>query len=305
MPTPVRAQADHAALRRGVAVVGSTTIDRNVIDGVTHLKIGGVTTYAGLTYRRHGLPTWVVTNVAPSDASILHRLALEGIRVSTGPTEHTTRFVNRVQAGRRDQEVPSMAAPVGLTQLTAASDRVDLIHLGPLHPADIDAQVFVRLGDSRSLIALDVQGLLRKTSVGRIEPAVSKHLPAALTAAGIVKSDADELRLILSAFESRVEDIMGRCAIAEWVVTSGFHGGCVFSRGQAPYRYSAEPSPPVVDPTGAGDVFFAAYTVARFRERQPVAAAARYAATLAAEHVAGRYLADLRIAPSSAAGPDA
>jgi sugar/nucleoside kinase (ribokinase family) len=293
--------SDQATISRGVTVVGSTTIDCNVIDRATHLKIGGVTTYAGLTYRRHGLPTWVVTNVAPSDASILSRLTREGIQVSAGPTERTTRFVNRVHAGRRRQEVPSIAAPVDFARLTAPAGQADLLHLGPLHPGDIDPQVFARLGDSRFLVALDVQGLLRKISAGRIKPAVSGHLPAALTAARIVKSDEDELRLILNAFETRVEDVMDRCAIAEWVVTSGFHGGCVYSKGQAPYRYSAEPSPPVVDPTGAGDVFFAAYAVARLRDRKPVADAARHAATLASEHVAGRYLADLIIVPRSPA----
>ena len=74
---------------------------------------------------------------------------------------------------------------------------MDLIHLGPLHPGDIDAQVFARLADARSLIALDVQGLLRKNSTGRVEAAVSEHLTAGLTAARIVKSDEDLIALTM------------------------------------------------------------------------------------------------------------
>ena len=65
--------------------------------------------------------------------------------------------------------------------------------LGPLHPGDIDAQVFARLADARSLIALDVQGLLRKFSTGRVAAAVSEHL----TAARIVKSDEDLIALTM------------------------------------------------------------------------------------------------------------
>jgi sugar/nucleoside kinase (ribokinase family) len=45
-----------------------------------------------------------------------------------------------------------------------------------------------------------------------------------------------------------------------------------------------------VDPTGAGDVFFAAYTAARFLQRRTAAAASRHAARLSAEHIAGRYI---------------
>lgn len=296
---PIKWPIDHATISRGVAVVGSTTIDRNVIGHDTHPKIGGVTTYAGLTYRRHGLPTWVMTNVAQPDVSMLRRLTREGIQVAAGPTALTTRFVNRMHGGRRRQEVSSIAAPVGFAQLSASAGQVDLIHLGPLHPRDIDAQVFDRLAASRSVIALDVQGLLRKISAGRVKADVSEHLTAALAAARIVKSDEGELHLILKTFATGVEDLMHRFAIAEWVVTSGFQGGCIHSAGQGPHRFSAEPASPVVDPTGAGDVFFAAYAVARLRDRKPAAEAARYAAARASEHVAGRYLVDLLLVPRS------
>ena len=77
------------ALDRGVAVIGSTTIDCNEIGSAVHWKVGGVTTYAGLTYRRHGLNTWVVTNVAPADASILSFLTAKGIRIASGPPAAT------------------------------------------------------------------------------------------------------------------------------------------------------------------------------------------------------------------------
>jgi sugar/nucleoside kinase (ribokinase family) len=284
-------------IQRGVAVVGSTTIDRNVIGSSTVLKIGGVTTYAGLTYRRHGLPTWVVSNLAHAETWVLERLAAEGIRTSGGPTESTTRFVNRVKEGRRRQSVASLASPVNDHQLAAIEPRVDCIHLGPLHPEDIASPVFTRLCQSRTLVVLDTQGLVRKIAGGRVVAAVSEHLAAALRAAYLVKSDEDELRLILSSFGTRAEDLMNRFEIAEWVATSGFHGGCIYSAKAGMQRYSSEPLSAVRDPTGAGDVFLAAYTIARFRDRLTVAEAGRYAAKLAARHVSGRYLPDLRIDP--------
>jgi sugar/nucleoside kinase (ribokinase family) len=290
------------ALTAGAAVVGSTTIDCNLIGRIAHLKIGGVTAYAGLTYRRHGVPTRVITNVAPADAAILERLTRAGARVSAGASEFTTRFVNRVDAGGRRQEVPSVAAPVNLAQLAASEGRADLVHLGPLHPEDIDARVFARLAGAGPAVALDLQGLVRKISAGRVEAAVSEHLPAALAAARIVKSDEAELRLVLEAFGTGVEEIMQRFGVAEWVVTAGVRGGVIHTRGRGSQFYSAAPASPVVDPTGAGDVFFAAYLVGRLRDRKPPAEAARAAAACAAAQVAGRYLTDLNLAPRSPAG---
>lgn len=296
MPPTLR-PSKHAAIQRGVAVVGSTTIDRNVIGRATFMKIGGVTTYAGLTYRSHGLPTWVVSRVAHAETWILKRLAAEGIHVADSPAETTTRFVNRVRNGRRHQVITSIAPSVDYSQLAAVEPQVDCIHLGPLHPKDIDESVFVRLGESRALVVLDVQGLVRRISGGRVATAVSEHLDAALRAAFLVKSDEDELRLILKTFGTRVEDLMTRFEIAEWVVTSGFNGGRVYSGSARAYRYSSDPVSHVVDSTGAGDVFLAAYTVARFRNHKTVARASRYAAKLAANHVSGQYLPDVLAVP--------
>ena len=45
------------------------------------------------------------------------------------------------------------------------------------------------------------------------------------------------------------------------------------------------------DPTGAGDVFFAAYIAARYADKKDIADACRYAARIAARQVAGKYIA--------------
>jgi len=273
-----------------VAVVGSVTIDRNVFAGRTFLKVGGVATYAGLTYRRHAVPTWVVCNVAPAEAAILSPLLQEGIQLQNGWTPHTTRFVNRLLDGERTQEAPSLADPIRHRQVAAVLKNVDCVHLGPLHPDDIDSEVFARLETSDAIVALDVQGLVRRSDDGLIVPAVSDRLPAALRTASIVKADQAELSVMLEAYGAGIEVLMDRFAIAEWVVTSGSGGGCIYVRGGRPHSYVTVPVDTPNDPTGAGDVFFAAYTVARFQQRQRVSAASRHAARLSAEHVAGRYL---------------
>jgi sugar/nucleoside kinase (ribokinase family) len=274
---------------RSVAVVGSVCIDRNVIGDRTFLKLGGVATYAGLTYRRHGLSAAVVCNVAAAETAILTALIAEGVQVLAGATPHTTRFVNRLRGGRRLQEAPVLAAPIRPHQIAAVLKAVDGVHLGPLHPEDIDPAVFVRLQRTDALVVLDVQGLVRKSERGRISPAVSEHLAAALQAARIVKADREELAVILDAYGSDVETVMERFDIAEWVATSGPTGGCIHVRGGRPHSYRPAAVEVALDPTGAGDVFLAAYTAARFRQRQTVAAACRNAALVSAGHAAGRY----------------
>ena len=282
----------------GVLVIGSVTIDRNVIAGRCRAKIGGVAAYAGLTYRRHGLPTWVACNVAPADTAVLTPLLSAGIRVQNGGTTCTTRFINRIDSNTRTQEAPSIAAPIEYRLVAAVLGRVDCIHLGPLHPDDIAPDVFSRLARPGRLVTIDIQGMVRRRAGARIVPAVSDHLTAALTAADLVKSDQEELALVLEAYGSEVDAIMKRFGIAEWVATSASKGGCIHVCGGRRFPYEPMSIDHPVDPTGAGDVFFAAYTAARFHLGQTHPAAARHAARLSAEHVAGRFIPPERLDPA-------
>ncbi len=273
-----------------VLVIGSVAIDRNVCAGRTFRKIGGVATYAGLTYRLHGLPTRIACNVAPADVAILAPLRKAGIQVQSGRTPNTTRFVNRIDGTRRTQEMPSIASPIRPRLFDAALRQAGVIHLGPLHPGDIAPEVFSRLNRADVPVALDIQGLVRRCDRTRIVPAVSDHLAAALQAADIVKSDRHELDLVLAAYGAGVDAVMKRFDITEWVATSASKGGCIHVCGGRRLSYKPVPVDDPADPTGAGDVFFAAYTVARLHLRRAPAVAGRHAARLSSEHVAGRYI---------------
>jgi sugar/nucleoside kinase (ribokinase family) len=69
------------------------------------------------------------------------------------------------------------------------------------------------------------------------------------------------------------------------------------------FRYGAGPATALRDPTGAGDVFLAAYLICRLRDNAPIPVALGYAAGLAAKQVAGTYIVEdlLRAPPGTAA----
>jgi len=68
-------------LKKGIGVVGSTTIDQIITEDHSYLKLGGVTTYAGITYRRHGIPGFIVSNMAAQDLELMDKLTAENISV--------------------------------------------------------------------------------------------------------------------------------------------------------------------------------------------------------------------------------
>jgi sugar/nucleoside kinase (ribokinase family) len=278
------------SIARGVAVVGSTTIDRNEIGAERFVKLGGVTTYAGITYRRLGIATWVVSSVAPADRPLLAALQREGIRLLVDDSPATTRFVNQVAGGRRTQAMPSSAEPVRVPRLREALEQTDCVHLGPLHPRDIDPGIFPILKGLGALVVLDAQGYTRTVTEGEVAPGVSEHLGPALETAHVVKTNRGELEAIERFYARPLPRLMADFGLREWVVTRGPDGGSVTDGSGAEHPYRAVTAHRRSDPTGAGDVFLAAYVAARFAEGRPIAAACASAARLASEQLAGRFI---------------
>jgi sugar/nucleoside kinase (ribokinase family) len=184
-------------LSKGIAVVGSTTIDKIVSQHQRIIKIGGATAYAGITYSRHGIGTQVVSNIAPGDRKIIRRLEQENVVVLNGPTDRTTQFINDIRQHSRRQKILYRARSIQLQQLSAVAKRAGALHLGPLHPDDIEPAALTALNAYNLKIFLDVQGYTRKVAPPQVSAAVSIHLTSALKAAHIIKANGAELNLIV------------------------------------------------------------------------------------------------------------
>ncbi len=274
----------------GVAVIGSTTLDEVWISGQRTFKMGGVTTYAGLTYARFGIPTRIVTRVAGHDAWMIRKMHQKGIMTYGNWAGATTVFVNFMEGESREQRILSVANPILKESIDNALDRVDTIHLGPLHPDDIDPMALADLDGERFFIVLDIQGYLRQREGNIVRPAVSRYLMDALRVARIIKGDWEEIALTLAFFNCPLEDLLTQFRIQEAVVTEGYKGGWVQDDQGGFFRFQGEPIFKVSDPTGAGDVFFAAYVTQRRFKGDDIAQASRIAARIAAQQVEGTHI---------------
>jgi sugar/nucleoside kinase (ribokinase family) len=279
-------------IEKGIAVIGSTTIDKIVHRNFSRFKIGGVTTYAGMTYSRHGIKTRVVTNVARRDREIIKRLKQESIVVCNGLTEVTTYFKNLLDDDeeKRKQNILQQAAPINRSQIIEHLKDVAFVHLGPLHPSDIDLRAIELIGRLKHFVILDVQGFVRTVKNKIVNPAVSEHLPAAMRVSQIVKANRQEYKAFIDFFRMDLLELMCQFNIDEFVVTSGHKGGFVQTITGEEISYSAAGVASNEDSTGAGDIFLAAYVIGRFLDRKSIADACKYAAKLAALQIEGNYI---------------
>jgi len=276
-----------------IIVIGSTTIDHINRDQSIFTKAGGVTTYAGLTFYKHGLQVKIVSNIAKGDRSLLKVFENLGIEVINGETEITTKFTQTLQEGEVTQQgMLCCANPIVAEQVESFLEWGDHIHLGPLHPLDIDSEMIHLISQSHKFITLDIQGYTRKFGQGIIELEVSKELVAALSCAKIIKAESKELDLILKYYGIDEQGLLTKYNLDEILVTRGEYGGYVVSKGGDPVSYEAEQMAQITDTTGAGDVFFAAYLISHLYDHHGISQSFEYALQVTAQQIAGKYISE-------------
>ena len=273
-----------------VLIIGSATVDTIAQNNRRTRKIGGVVTYAGLTFRKLGADVTVLSNISPKDKCIFQLYDDSGIKLIRGETLLTTRFVNHLEGDYRWQEMPKKAKRINPKKYYPFIKTVPHIHLGPLHPEDFHPELLDFLADLKCLVTLDLQGYIRRIQNGRVTAGVSKHLHAALIATDILKSSIRELETVLDTFKIEADDLVRNFKLKELIVTSGRGGGYVLTSKGVKIEFEAKRIKEELDPTGAGDVFFSAYLFNRFYKEQSIQESLDQASTIAAKQVSGEFI---------------
>ena len=228
-------------------VIGHVAADW--LDGVKRPVLGGTATYAAVTARNLGARVGVHTSASYESGlvDILH-----GAYVARIPTDFTTAFENTyLEAGSRRQRVESVAERLTYEQVLPDWRDAPVVHLAPLCN-ELDAAVVEKF--PKSFVGVTPQGWMRAWD----DDGVVHAVPWADAERVLGRADA----VVISE-----DDVADRAVVERWaglarvlVVTMGEHGARVYRRGEGePYHSPAFRPVKVLDPTGAGDVFAAAF----------------------------------------------
>ena len=226
-------------------LIGHVTVDR--LDD-KRVAMGGTATYAALAARNMGARVGVHTSAAYEPGLID---TLRGVLVARIPAEYTTCFVNDYSSGARRQTIESVAEKLTYEQILPEWRNPPVVHLGPLCQ-EIDASLVTRF--PRSLVGVTPQGWMRQWDESGLVQAVEW-------------ADAERVLPKASVVVISEDDVADRSVIRDWarrarmlVVTLGDRGCDVYCQGESEAFHSpAFKSAIEVDPTGAGDVFAAAF----------------------------------------------
>jgi sugar/nucleoside kinase (ribokinase family) len=242
-------------------LVGHVTKDLQADKSFT---IGGTVTYASVVVKQLGWRPMIVTAADPEFTPPSY---LADVDWHILPSPVTTTFRNEYDAqGKRRQTIGPIAQPINPADLPQETQEADLVHLCPL--AQELPPAIIATFDRTPTFATP-QGWMRHWDEQGVVS--SGSWPGAV-----------EVLPKLRAAVISIEDIAGDWTIAEaWarhipilIVTQGEKGCTIMHQGG---RQTVPPRPArLVDPTGAGDVFAAAFFI-RYYETADLWQSARFA----------------------------
>ncbi len=224
-------------------IIGHITKDLNE----RGYRLGGTAVYSGVLAHRMGLKVAVYT----AGASHITLDIMDGIDIIDQPSPGTTTFINEYSATGRVQRLLDRAEDLDLSLVPESWKKAKIIHLAPVAgEVPLSAAVVFPEG----FLGYSLQGWMRDwNGEGRISPS---RFP-------IMNPKARENAVGLLSLEDLGGDRGGLEQIQDQfpnlVLTLGARGVEIYSGG----RTQQVPSPPMteIDPTGAGDVFAAAFMI--------------------------------------------
>ncbi len=224
-------------------------------------SLGGTVTFAALTAYRLGLVAAIVTC---ADADLLAELPLHlpEIGLAAHHSSETTAFINSYHEGFRTQYLQARADMLHVEDVPESWRAAPLVLLGPLDQEL--SPTLVRLFPRRpgAVIAATPQGWLRRwDDEGRVRPAPWTAAEEILPLLDVLILSHDDLLPFANGNLIDSDAILAKWSLQVplLVATDGRHGATLFQHGVTE-QFSAYPAHEV-DPTGAGDVFAAAFLV--------------------------------------------
>jgi len=244
-------------------VIGHITVDLTPAGPV----LGGSAVYAALTARALGLRVGVVT-VRGNEIPLA---GLEEITVVAAEAEASTTFENVYAPTGRIQYLRQVAPKVDFATVPEIWKRAKIIHLAPVAQ---EVESLLPADFRPTLLGLTPQGWFRaRDEAGKVRPCNWLEAELALAQAGAAVFSLEDV----AGNETAIEQMAHATRVL--AVTEAAAGARLFWHGDV--RRFRPPTVVEIDPTGAGDIFAAAFFIRLLKTRDPWEAA-RFANRMAA-----------------------
>ena len=248
-----------------ICCIGHITLDKVITPRFEAHMPGGTAYYFAKALRDMDHSGFrLVTSLGETETHTVDELRADGIDVKLIPSRRSVYFENKYGEDMNDrtQRVLAKADPFTVENLSGVNARI--FHLGTLLADDFGLDVIKDLA-SRGIVAVDVQGYLRKVEGEQVVAVDYDEKLEAMPYISILKANEKEMEVVTGESDPyRAARILAGWGCKEVLLTLGDKGSLIYD-GTTFYEIPAIPATELVDATGCGDTYMAGYLYKRSR----------------------------------------
>ncbi len=259
-------------------IIGPLARDKIVKNDSIYQSIGGAVYYQTAVFSRLGIENTVVMTLAKKDHDLINDLPKD-TNIIHIYTEETMEFENIYPDNNPNHRIQRAVVPnnpISPDNLSKIKFKdFDAILLSPLSPSDIPLNTLKYINQFKTPIYLGAQGYMRHIENGKVVLKPWNNYKKFLKFVKLLFLDEMEARVILGMFTGNCGEIARKLSSfgpEEVIITRGDHGALIYSRKAGvtePYDIPAFPPKKIMDPTGLGDTFMAAYATGKLESDNP------------------------------------
>ena len=269
-----------------IGIIGFVCRDTDIREAYNEKieKIGGKAYYQGAALSHLGIPTRVMFYTDNDSKDIIKSMSLPNLKLHRVISKETPSIINTY----KDKGLEIREWKVMPNNFSYAEEMIDdemkkceYIMICPLNPREIDVDMLNYLKkNTKAKLAGDldfyINNIKENGKVIKINERYLEEILSNLDIALISKKDR-----IIKGYDKEILKYIGKKGPKEVIMTRGYLGALIHSR-EDEKTYNIFPVMPekIVDTTGAGDTFFAAYIAARYKGKK-IEDAGKFAAKVA------------------------
>ena len=258
-------------------IIGPLSRDRIITKDKIYDAVGGPVYYQSAVLSEFGIDNTVITTLASEDEELLERFS-ESTKIIPIYKDRTMEFVNIYPDDNPNHRIQKSKVPINPINASNFKDinfnNFDALLISPLSPYDIPLKTLKFLSKKCKPIYMGAQGYLRYIDGIKISLKPWINFKSFLKMVNFLFLDELEANIVLTDTDGDCGKIARSLSFfgpEEIIITRGDRGALIYSHGANKiYDISAIHPKKIVDPTGLGDTFMAAYALKKLETRDPL-----------------------------------
>ncbi len=242
--------------------IGHVSKDIIIVKGKTSEGLGGAVYYSSIAAARSGAKVLVITKIAEKDKPLLSIFEKEQVEILVIASKYTTSIENIYYTEDMDRRKVTLISQADPFKIEDIPDNLEtkIIHLAGLFYGEIPDSIIKPLSE-RAPIALDVQGILRRSENGKMLFKDWENKREILPFITYLKTDAAEAEIITGTTDrEKSARMLYQWGAKEIMITHSSE--VILYNGKNLYRQPFTPKN-LSGRTGRGDTCFASYLAYR------------------------------------------